>query len=52
MPSAINPYEAKSVPDILSEFKVQVASGLPLTEIAIRQKTYGLNAVPSMTPPP
>jgi H+-transporting ATPase len=50
MPSAVNPYEAKTVPDVLSEFKVQVASGLPLTEIPIRQKTSGLNAVPEDSP--
>jgi H+-transporting ATPase len=50
MPSAVNPYEAKTVPDVLLEFKVQVASGLPLTEIPVRQTTYGLNAVPEDAP--
>ncbi|MDR3715245.1 MAG: plasma-membrane proton-efflux P-type ATPase [Puia sp.] len=50
MTNAINPYEVRSVSDILSEFRVQVASGLPLSEIPLRQKTYGLNEVPEDSP--
>jgi H+-transporting ATPase len=50
MAGAVNPYEAKSVPDVLSELKVQVAAGLPLTEIPIRQTKYGLNEVPKDSP--
>jgi H+-transporting ATPase len=50
MTAANNPYEAKTVPDVLSEFKVQVASGLSATDIPVRQKTYGLNEVPEDQP--
>ncbi len=50
MPTNINPFEAKTVPDVLAELKVQAASGLPLTEVSIRQTSYGLNEVPEETP--
>jgi len=46
----INPYEEKTVPDILSEFNVQVSTGLSLAEIQVRLHTYGLNEVPEDAP--
>ena len=50
MTAANNPYEAKTVPDVLSEFTVQVASGLSPAEIPLRQQKYGLNEVPEDQP--
>jgi H+-transporting ATPase len=50
MIAANNPYEAKTVPDVLSEFTVQVASGLSPAEIPLRQQKYGLNEVPEDQP--
>src|SRR5579863_7135844 len=50
MTSAINPYETKTVQDVLEEFKVRASEGLPLTEIQARQATYGLNEVPEKSP--
>jgi hypothetical protein len=38
MTAANNPYEAKTIPDVLSEFTVHVAAGLPAAEIPVRQK--------------
>jgi len=50
MTATVNPYESKTVPDVLSEFTVQVAAGLSAAEIPVRQKTYGLNEVPEDQP--
>jgi hypothetical protein len=36
MTAAINPYEAKTIPAVLEEFTVQVATGLPAAEIPLR----------------
>ena len=41
-----DPYETKTVADVLSEFKVQADSGLTDAEVVERRKTYGLNEVP------
>src|SRR5579863_4243697 len=46
MTDAISPYEAKTVQDVLAEFKVKASEGLPLAEIPARHATYGLNEVP------
>ena len=43
MTNQSNPYEAKTVADVLAEFKVQERAGLNDTEVQERQKTYGLN---------
>jgi H+-transporting ATPase len=48
--AANNPYEAKTVPEVLSEFTVQAASGLSPAEILPRQQKYGLNEVPEDQP--
>lgn len=40
-----NPYQAKFVSDVLSEFKVQINMGLSDEEVKLRQSTYGLNEV-------
>jgi H+-transporting ATPase len=40
-----NPYEKKRIADVLSELKVQVATGLSDEEVKQRQATYGLNEV-------
>ena len=40
-----NPYQAKSVTEVLSELKVQAATGLSDEEVKQRQSTYGLNEV-------
>jgi H+-transporting ATPase len=40
-----NPYQAKSVSEVLSEFKVQTDTGLTDEEVSKRQSTYGLNEV-------
>jgi hypothetical protein len=50
MTTDINPYEAKTVAEVLTEFKVQTAEGLPLAEIQARQTSYGLNEVPEESP--
>jgi H+-transporting ATPase len=50
MTTAINPYKAKTVADVLTEFKVPAAEGLPLAEIQARQRIYGLNEVPEANP--
>lgn len=46
MPDQPNPYEIKTVDNVLAEFKVQIASGLTDDEIQTNQKIYGLNEVP------
>ena len=46
MKKQTNPYETKTVPDVLKELKVQVGAGLTGAEVKERQKTYGLNEVP------
>src|SRR5579863_154424 len=45
-----NPYEIKTVQNVLTEFSVHPSEGLPLAEIPVRQTTYGLNAVPEKRP--
>jgi H+-transporting ATPase len=40
-----NPYQSKSVAEVLSEFKVQTTTGLTDEEVKRRQSTYGLNEV-------
>ena len=40
-----NPYQAKSVTEVLSELKVQAATGLSDEDVKQRQSTYGLNEV-------
>ena len=42
----INPYETKTVSEVLEEFKVQATSGLSDAEVLDHQKTYGINQVP------
>jgi H+-transporting ATPase len=46
MNNQTNPYETKTVTEVLSEFKVNAAIGLTVAEIEARQRTYGLNEVP------
>jgi H+-transporting ATPase len=41
-----NPYETKSISDVLSELKVQAATGLTNEQVKQRQVRYGLNEVP------
>lgn len=45
MPNQNNPYEVKTVAEVLSEFKVEAADGLSDEEVKQRQSTYGLNEV-------
>lgn len=45
MPNQANPYETKTIADVLSEFRVQVASGVSDEEVKQRQAIYGLNEV-------
>ena len=40
-----NPYETKTIADVLSEFKVQASMGLTDEEVKRRQIKYGLNEV-------
>jgi H+-transporting ATPase len=42
---ATNPYETKTVADVLAEFKVEAASGLTDAQVQANQKNYGLNEV-------
>lgn len=42
----LNPYETKTIADVLAAFKVQASKGLSLAEIEVRQAAYGLNEVP------
>jgi len=46
MANQTNPYETKTVAEVLAELKVQVITGLADGEVQERQKTYGLNEVP------
>jgi H+-transporting ATPase len=46
MDNQSNPYETKTVADVLAEFKVQAAAGLTDAEVKANQQTYGLNEVP------
>jgi H+-transporting ATPase len=50
MSSPSNLYEAKTIAEVLAEFKVQVAAGLSDADVLERQKTYGLNEVPEKKP--
>ncbi len=45
MSDQTNTYETKTITDILSELKVQVATGLSDEEVTKRRATYGLNEV-------
>jgi len=45
MPDRINPYETKSIDDVLSDLKVQPESGLSDEDVKERQIRYGLNEV-------
>ena len=45
MPDQANSFETKAIADVLSELKVQVATGLSDEEVKQRQSTYGLNEV-------
>jgi H+-transporting ATPase len=45
MPGQTNPYEKKTLADVLSEFKVEAVKGLSDEEVKLRQSTYGLNEV-------
>jgi H+-transporting ATPase len=46
MGSQINPYEKKTVADVLAEFRVQSAAGLTDAAVQANQKIFGLNEVP------
>lgn len=46
MPNQPDPYETKTVADVLSELKVQADIGLTDIEVQGRQKIYGFNEVP------
>jgi H+-transporting ATPase len=45
MPNQANPYETKTITEVLSELKVQVETGLSDEEVKQRHITYGLNEV-------
>jgi H+-transporting ATPase len=45
MPVQTNPYQTKSIADVLSELKVLGSDGLTDEEAKLRQSTYGLNEV-------
>jgi H+-transporting ATPase len=45
MPNQANPFETKTITEVLSELKVQVKKGLSDEEVIQRQTTYGLNEV-------
>jgi H+-transporting ATPase len=45
MPDQANPYESKTVADVLSELKVLASNGLTDEDVKQRQTTYGLNEV-------
>jgi H+-transporting ATPase len=45
MSDQTNPYETKTVADVLSEFKVEAAAGLADAAVQERLNTYGLNEV-------
>jgi H+-transporting ATPase len=46
MPIQTNPYEKRTIADVLSELKVLASNGLSDAEVKQRQTTYGLNEVP------
>jgi H+-transporting ATPase len=45
MPNQTNPYETKTIADVLSELKVLASNGLSDEDAKQRQSTYGLNEV-------
>src|ERR1035437_1484091 len=45
MPDQANPYESKTIADVLSELKVLALNGLSDEDVNQRQTTYGLNEV-------
>ena len=45
MADQTNPYETKTIAEVLSELKVQVESGISDAEVKQRQTIYGLNEV-------
>ena len=45
MPNQANPYETKTIADVLSELKVLASNGLSDEDVKQRQTTYGLNEV-------
>ena len=45
MPDQANPYESKTIADVLSELKVLASNGLSDEDVKQRQTTYGLNEV-------
>ena len=45
MPGQANPYETKTIADVLSELKVLASNGLSDEDVKQRQTTYGLNEV-------
>jgi H+-transporting ATPase len=45
MPNQVNPYETKTIADVLSELKVLASNGLSDEDVKQRQTTYGLNEV-------
>jgi H+-transporting ATPase len=45
MPDQANPYETKTIADVLSELKVLASNGLSDEDVKQRQTTYGLNEV-------
>ena len=45
MPNQTNPFETRSIADVLADFKVQAEKGLSDEEVKHRQSTYGLNEV-------
>jgi len=46
MNNQTDPYESKTIAEVLTEFKVTADSGLSDTEVSARRDTYGLNEVP------
>jgi len=46
MSKQIDPYETKTIAEVLEEFKVKTEDGLSDLEVSERQNTYGLNEVP------
>ena len=45
MPNQANPFETKTIADVLSELKVLASNGLSDEDVKQRQTTYGLNEV-------
>jgi H+-transporting ATPase len=50
MPNQTNPYETKTIAEVLSGLQVQVATGISDEEVKQRQTTYGLNEVKEKKP--